>query len=84
MAKGTVNLVIEGVLKGRKKRLESKDLGLLQAPALDYRFKYFQRLEGQLSMPENFSPQRIIVTVTAAGKASRPLRKSFNWADINS
>ena len=84
VAKGTVNLAIEGISKGRKKRLETKDLGLLKASVLDYQFKYFQRLEGQFSMPKNFSPQRIIVKVTAAGNTSRPLRKSFDWAAINS
>ena len=84
VVKGTVNLAIEGVSKGRRKRLETKDLGLLKALVLDYQFKYFQRLEGQFSMPKNFSPQRIIVKVTAAGNTSRPLRKSFDWAAINS
>ncbi len=84
VARGTVNLAIEGVSKGRKVRLETKDLGLREAPVLNYQFKYFQRLEGQISIPDNFSPQRIIVTVTAAGNSSRPLRKSFDWAAINS
>jgi len=84
VVKGTVKLAIDGDVKGRKQRLRPTDLGMTKAAGLDYQFKYFQRLEGWFSLPENFIPQRVIVTVTHAENPGRPLLKSFGWAAINS
>jgi len=84
VAKGTVHLAIEGMLQGQQKLIELKDLGGADVNTLDYQFKYFQRFTGQLSLPKNFNPQRVIIKVTVAGGSNRPLRKSFDWAAINS
>jgi hypothetical protein len=84
VAKGKVQLAIEGTLKGQQKRIDLKDFGGEDASALVYQFKYFQRFTGQLALPKDFNPQRITIKVTAAGSSNRPLRKSFDWAAINS
>ncbi len=81
---GQVDVSVEGDIDGRKMRLAPRELGLLDATALAYQFKYFQRLEGRFFLPEKFSPTRIIVKLTATANPKRPLLKSFDWAAINS
>lgn len=42
------------------------------------RFKYYQNVEGELALPESFSPEQVQVLAASQGDAT-PLEKTFDW-----
>lgn len=67
---GRVQLAVEGVLDGTLVVLNWDDLGDPQhAEGLRYAFKYFQQLHASVMLPENFTPNRLRVSVQPEGGA---------------
>lgn len=80
---GRATLVIEGSQDGQLKRLDWATLRQqANAPGVAYSFKYFQRVQGDILLPEGFKPVRVIVRLTPAG--GRAVEESFAWADAAS
>jgi len=79
-SEGGVTLAIEGTRNGRLEQLEWADLRQQEeAPPVEYSFKYFQQVEGDVVLPEGFTPVR--VTVRLAPARGNPVEQSFPWAD---
>ena len=76
---GRVTLSIEGTRNGR---LQTLDWGALRqqadAPGVEYSFKYFQQVEGDVFLPEDFTPVRVTVRLTPRSGAA--VEESFTWA----
>ncbi|MFV2005759.1 MAG: DUF6776 family protein [Gammaproteobacteria bacterium] len=76
-SKGTLSMEIEGLLQGDLKAIDiptgssGKDAKLL--------FKYLQRIDGQITLPEGFIPQRLHLTARTSGKKSEKKEKWYNW-----
>ena len=78
--KGRLQLALEVSEGGRMRRL---DWGTLRqqasAPGVEYSFKYFQQVEGDIVLPEGVKPIRVVVRlVPVSGTA---LERSFTWSD---
>lgn len=43
------------------------------------RFKYFQTVQGRLSLPEGFEPERIELVASSTGKEAVTIEKRFGW-----
>lgn len=79
-SEGTLTLAIEGSRNGRLEELEWTDLRQREdAPAVEYSFRYFQQVQGDVVLPEGFTPVR--VTVRAAPARGSAVEQSFPWAD---
>ncbi|ODU43371.1 DUF6776 family protein [uncultured Aquimonas sp.] len=79
LSRGQARLAIEGVQDGRMRELGWADLTQNDAPGLEFAFKYFQQVEGNVMLPAGFTPHRIKVSVDGeAGRAER----SFAWTDV--
>jgi len=76
---GAVILSVFGEQGGRQKTYSVVDLSGSSASELTYRLKYFQRLEGRITLPEGFVPQRVDVQVNAAQKGQAAIDKTFYW-----
>lgn len=53
---------------------------------LKFRFRYFQDLAGTITLPEGFTPAKVILTIKRSGKGKAdPVVQSFDWpvADSN-
>jgi hypothetical protein len=74
---GRVRIDIEGTLDDRPVTLYWSQLGS-DEPEPAFRFKYFQQLEGYLSLPEAFKPIQLVVTLEAKG-LSKPVQRSYEW-----
>lgn len=46
------------------------------------RFRYFQEVEGRLTLPEDFEPQKIVVTATRDGSSSAKVERTFDWDEL--
>ena len=75
-ARGRVVLVVEGQRAGRTARIEVKGA----AKQNRFRFRYFQEVAGHFSLPEGFSPERIVVKAIPRGKGHGPaVERAFAW-----
>lgn len=43
------------------------------------RFRYFQNIEGRLTLPEGFEPERIELTAQSTGSDRKTVEKKFGW-----
>ena len=78
--RGTLTLSVEGTRSGRMERLSWSDLRQQPgAPGLDYSFKYFQQLEGDLLLPPGLQPIRVIARLQPEGGSA--LEQSFTWIE---
>ncbi len=49
---------------------------------IDFNFKYFQDLEGQLELPPGFEPQWIKVNVTSRGRNAQTVEQTYPWPQV--
>jgi len=82
MAQGVAEILVEGVSaeSGKKKQLPLGSISVPPVKQLRYKFKYFQNLEGEITLPAEFSPSRVILILKPGGKGNKTrLRKVFDW-----
>jgi hypothetical protein len=78
---GRVTLSVEGTRNDRLEKLSWSSLRKLSnAPGVDYSFKYFQQVEGEVILPKDFKPLRVTVRLVPAGGSA--VEQSFPWSDI--
>ncbi|MFD0724276.1 DUF6776 family protein [Lysobacter brunescens] len=77
---GRLTLGIEGTRNDRLEKLAWSGLRKLNnAPGLEYSFKYFQQVEGEVMLPEGFKPLRVTVRLVPSGGSA--VEQSFPWPD---
>ena len=76
---GKVNLQFDGLLDGEPKVLELKDVTAKKISALNYRFKYFQNIEGIVEFPKKFSLLRVKVQILPRGRKRDMIEKTIKW-----
>ncbi len=79
VAYGRVNLAVEGMLRGISTRLSISDLTGKSVKEINYRFTYFQSLEGDITLPEGFQPLRLRLQVLPWGRHEDEILRSINW-----
>ncbi len=82
LASGNVSVEVVGLQDGRTTRLYAKDLINNSEKALAFRFKNFLSLEGQLTVPGDFTPQNILVGVNPRERGLKRVERSFKWDSI--
>ncbi len=78
---GKARIDIEGTMDDRPVTLHWSQVGDKDAPEPAFRFKYFQQLEGYLTLPDHFSPTRLLVTLETSDRKS-PVTRNFNWSEL--
>jgi len=75
---GKASLDVEGTMENRPVTLYWAQL--TEGTVIDntFRFKYFQQLEGYLTLPESFSPDRLVVSLDVKGQR-KALITGFDW-----
>ena len=77
---GRLQLLVEGTQGGRLKRLGWGDLRQQpDAPGVEYSFRYFQQVQGDVFLPAGFTPVR--VTVRLVPRSGAAVEQSFTWAE---
>ncbi len=78
--RGRLSLSVEGTNAGKLQRLGWTELRQQpQAEGLEYSFKYFQEMEGDLVLPPGMRPTRVSVRLQPAGGTA--VEQSFAWAE---
>lgn len=79
LARGVVQLTLEGLLDGASKQLGLTELTQDGDAEIAYRFRYFQSIKGDLQLPEGFQPERIVLKAIPASAPKLPLEWTFDW-----
>ncbi|MDH3871463.1 MAG: hypothetical protein OEU44_04550 [Gammaproteobacteria bacterium] len=79
---GQVGWTISGKREGVSEELDLAAVSEIGVAHLDFRFRYFQRLTGVISLPEGFHAEEVALSIKTTGKnAPEPLLQVFNWPD---
>lgn len=76
---GKVKLQFDGLLEGESKILKLKEVTVKKTKDLNYRFKYFQNVEGVVEFPEGFSLLRVNVQILPRGRQRDMIEKTIEW-----
>lgn len=78
LTEGNAEIAIEGVRDGKVITVPWRELsGRDDGAPLKFSFKYFQRLEGTLALPQGLVPNRILVSASSAG--GERAEQAFAW-----
>nr|WP_238345796.1 DUF6776 family protein [Luteimonas saliphila] len=81
VSSGRLVLAVEGTRDGQ---LEQLDWAALRqqpdASGVEYSFKYFQQVEGEIMLPPGFQPLRISVRLVPASGA--PVEQTLPWSEV--
>jgi len=80
--KGSVKIRVQGRLKGKSKTLAWDGGAAPRVSELQFKFQFFQRLEGELLFPEGFEPENILVKAEPSGKSQSPFQKIYSWSSV--
>jgi hypothetical protein len=78
---GYLEFTLIGVnAEGKSKRFSLYQLSsTITSEKIKLNFRYFQRLEGQLILPEAFTPERIELKIVSLKPKKALIEKTFNW-----
>lgn len=78
--RGTARVSVQGIRKHKVTQLTWSTLATRQpADGMDVQLRYFQKLHATLMLPEDFTPNRLHVTVTP--HKGDTINKKMTWAD---
>lgn len=80
LVSGKVNLQFDGLLNGESKILDLRAVTAKHLKYLDYRFKYFQNVEGIVEFPEGFSLLRVTIQILPRGRERDMIEKTIEWS----
>ncbi len=83
-ATGRVDVVIHGVREGQPVSLSLPELVTGDKDEFNYSFKYFQNFEGDLRLPDGFTPARVDIAVLPGGRAADAIRRTLEWNEASS
>ena len=81
---GAVRLSLSGEHQGRSHRFSFRELSVPATDVIEFRLKYFQRLQGHLILPDGFIPQRVHVRVDVPDEDPSGLERHFDWPALAS
>ena len=79
VAYGKMQLAFDGLINGQSKVLTLREVTEKRVKELNYKFKYFQNIAGNVEIPEGFIASRIILRIFPRGKKQDMIEKTFDW-----
>lgn len=79
---GVVSIAVEGVQDGKPRVLTLRTLSESRKPNFSFKFRYFQKFEGDLQMPKGFQPRSVEIKVNPS--KGKTVKRSFDWPDNKS
>ncbi|QFU74517.1 hypothetical protein EY643_01950 [Halioglobus maricola] len=80
LLKGHLSVELDGLLEGEDVSYPLSELSAdVDAGKIALRFRYFQSIEGQLTLPEGFEPSQLRLVATATSPRKAEVREAFPW-----
>lgn len=82
VVEGTIEILLEGMQAGAARELNIADV-VLNAPLdLSFKFRNFKRVEGNMVLPEGFTPRRVNVRLQPKDAKLSNVKRIFNWSEM--
>jgi hypothetical protein len=81
-ARGTADVTVKGLLKGKSKVLELSAISDEAKKPIKFGFRYFQNLTGKLKLPEGFVADYLRVKLTPKTAKLDAVDEQFPWDDL--
>ena len=81
IAKGSVKFKLAGKSNGKRMTLSLVDLSDRKRETITFAFKYFQSLEGNLTLPAGFTPFNLEIQINPRSKKLAAIQKSYSWRE---
>ena len=78
---GNISISLRGSLANQPALLDWQSLNPEESGMPKFSFKYFQQVEGYMTLPENFIPETVEITLHPAKK--KQVQASFSWQESN-
>lgn len=79
---GSVKMRVVGTKGGAQESIPVAKLSDDSPDNYNFRFRYFQNIGGDLTIPSGFKPRQFIVVARATGRDGTRLEKKFQWDTI--
>ncbi len=79
---GRVDLVLTGDNGGEEQSLAADEFLVDGESNTNFRFKYFQTLDGVIELPETFTPASLKLKVVPAGGRLDAIEEEFSWNSL--
>jgi hypothetical protein len=76
---GAVEINLLGQQDESEARLSLKEFGGDDLGPIRFRFRYFQKIEGKITVPEGFAPRELVIVAKSSGGNAQQLEKKFGW-----
>ncbi len=80
LIRGKTEVYIYGQHAGQPKRFALSDLGGVESQPIPVRFRYFQQLEGELRLPQDFIPNEVKVVAYPSRQNAKRVSREFPWS----
>lgn len=80
--KGTAEFRLQGLRGNDAVTLSQDELTAGEAFDGSFTFRYYQELFGQIRVPADIKPLRLIVTVQVRGKSAKPVEQTYLWSEL--
>ncbi|MDN4501772.1 hypothetical protein QX776_05135 [Alteromonadaceae bacterium BrNp21-10] len=79
--KGDLSLSVQGSLNGSMQTLDMLPLIRPERENLAFHFRYFEIIQGEVTLPEGFVPEKIgvLAKLTSVGSKNAEHQRSFDW-----
>lgn len=74
---GNLRLMLEGAVNGQSRRIDFSEISPNRSVKSSFRFRYFDKIGGDIRLPSGFIPRNVHIEVTANGRKS--VEKNFAW-----
>ncbi|MGA9573403.1 MAG: DUF6776 family protein [Lysobacterales bacterium] len=78
---GNIQLGVDGIRNGAAEHLTNEQLLADSDEPLNFQFKYFEKLERQITLPEGFVASRLTIQLKSNGLKA-PVEQSMEWEDL--
>jgi len=78
---GRIELIVDGINNGVAQHLTQKQLLAESAEPLSFKFKYFQKLERLITLPEDFDANRLTIRLRS-NSLRTPVEESVEWQSL--
>jgi hypothetical protein len=76
---GDVEIKLFGQKDESEAQLTFQELSGGDTGSIRFRFRYFQNIEGKITVPEGFAPRELVVVAKRSGRNAKQLEKKFGW-----
>jgi len=76
---GAVEITVLGTVGGGQQELKLSEVSE-NDNSVRFRFRYFQNINGEMTLPDGFEPREVTVVAQSGGRNGQKLERIFQWA----